>query len=156
LLPLELRGGLPRAPHRRRPGALRETVVPVSGDGERPGAGSEGPGAGSAAGDGTAAGASKSREPLLLIHGLGAAAHVWDPGGPLLAPEREVIALDRPGFGTAPALPPEVEPTAAALAAALRDQLADRGIERPHVAGNSLGAWVGLELGRMGAARSVT
>ncbi len=27
---------------------------------------------------------------------------------------------------------------------------------RPHVAGNSLGAWVGLELGRIGAARSVT
>ena len=97
-----------------------------------------------------------TREPLLLIHGLGAASHVWDPVVPLLSAEREVIALDMPGFGTAPPLPPEVEPTAAALAAALRDQLAARGIERPHVAGNSLGAWVGLELGRMGAARSVT
>jgi pimeloyl-ACP methyl ester carboxylesterase len=97
-----------------------------------------------------------TREPLLLIHGLGAASHVWDPVVPLLSAEREVIALDMPGFGTARALPPEVEPTAAALAAALRDQLAALGIERPHVAGNSLGAWVGLELGRMGAARTVT
>ncbi|HEX4305450.1 MAG TPA: alpha/beta hydrolase [Solirubrobacterales bacterium] len=100
--------------------------------------------------------AAGTREPLLLIHGLGAASHVWDPVVPLLSPHREVIALDLPGFGTAPSLPPEVEPTAAALAAALRDQLAVRGIPRPHVAGNSLGAWVGLELGRMGAARSVT
>jgi pimeloyl-ACP methyl ester carboxylesterase len=96
------------------------------------------------------------REPLLLIHGLGGTAGVWDPVVPLLAAEREVVVLELPGFGNAPALPPEVEPTAAALAAALRDQLAARGVERPHVAGNSLGAWVGLELGRMGAARSVT
>jgi pimeloyl-ACP methyl ester carboxylesterase len=101
-------------------------------------------------------GAGEEREPLLLIHGLGAASHVWDPVVPLLSPHREVIALDMPGFGTEPSLPPEVEPTAAALAANLRDRLAARGIERPHVAGNSLGAWVGLELGRMGAARSVT
>jgi pimeloyl-ACP methyl ester carboxylesterase len=102
------------------------------------------------------AGNGGAREPLLLIHGLGASSGVWDPVVPLLAPEREVIVLDMPGFGSAPALPPEVGPTAAALAGALRRQLAERGIERPHVAGNSLGAWVGLELGRLGAARSVT
>jgi pimeloyl-ACP methyl ester carboxylesterase len=106
----------------------------------------------------TAGGApgAETREPLLLIHGLGASASVWDPVVPMLAPEREVIALDLPGFGGAPSLPDGVEPTAAAMAAALREELAARGIERPHVAGNSLGAWVGLELGRIGAARSVT
>jgi pimeloyl-ACP methyl ester carboxylesterase len=98
----------------------------------------------------------EGREPLLLIHGLGASKSVWDPVAPLLAAEREVIALDLPGFGAAPSLPAGVEPTAAAMAEALRDQLAARGIDRPHVAGNSLGAWVGLELGRQGAARSVT
>ena len=106
-----------------------------------------------AGGSGAAGGA---REPLLLIHGLGAGAGVWDPVVPLLAPQREVLVLDLPGFGGAPSLPAGVEPTAAALAGALRDQLAARGIDRPHVAGNSLGAWVGLELGRMGGARSVT
>ena len=100
--------------------------------------------------------ATEAREPLLLIHGLGASKSVWDPVLPLLAGEREAIALDLPGFGAAPSLPDGVEPTAAALAMALRDELTARGIERPHVAGNSLGAWVGLELGRIGAARSVT
>ncbi len=111
-------------------------------------------GADSRAGAGGTAGG--TREPLLLIHGLGASASVWDPVVPLLADEREVIALDLPGFGAAPSLPAGVEPTAAAMAAALRDQLAARGIDRAHVAGNSLGGWVGLELGRIGAARSVT
>jgi pimeloyl-ACP methyl ester carboxylesterase len=116
--------------------------------------------AGASPGDGAGAAAAgergAEREPLLLVHGLGASASVWDPVMPLLAREREVIALDLPGFGRAPSLPPEVEPTATALAGALRDQLAARGVESFHIAGNSLGAWVGLELGRMGVARSVT
>lgn len=108
------------------------------------------------AGGGNRGGSEDSREPLLLIHGLGASKSVWDPVVPLLSAEREVIALDLPGFGAAPSLPADVEPTALALAEALREQLGARGVTRPHVAGNSLGAWVGLELGRIGAARSVT
>jgi pimeloyl-ACP methyl ester carboxylesterase len=110
--------------------------------------------AAAAGNDGDAPG--RGREPLLLVHGLGASASIWDPVVPLLTREREVIALDLPGFGRAPSLAPEVEPTAAALATALRAELAARGIDSFHVAGNSLGAWVGLELGRIGAARSVT
>jgi pimeloyl-ACP methyl ester carboxylesterase len=112
--------------------------------------------AGGGAGDRGGGAPDSTREPLLLIHGLGANKSVWDPVVPLLAADFEVIALDLPGFGAAPSLPPGVEPTTAAMAGALRDQLAARGIERPHVAGNSLGGWVGLELGRIGAARSVT
>jgi pimeloyl-ACP methyl ester carboxylesterase len=95
-------------------------------------------------------------EPLLLIHGLGASGAVWDPVLPLLADEREVLVLDMPGFGSAPPLPDGVEPTAANLAAALHAACAERGVERPHVAGNSLGGWVGLEMGRAGWAASVT
>ena len=96
------------------------------------------------------------REPLLLIHGLGGTTRVWDPVVPLLEAEREVLVLDMPGFGAAPSLPPEVPPTAANLAAALHAACRERGVERPHVAGNSLGGWVGLEMGREGWAASVT
>jgi pimeloyl-ACP methyl ester carboxylesterase len=99
---------------------------------------------------------SDGREPLLLIHGLGGTGRVWDPVLPLLEEERDVTVLDMPGFGAAPPLPEEVEPTAANLAVALHDACEERGIERPHVAGNSLGGWVGLEMGRAGWAASVT
>lgn len=97
-----------------------------------------------------------SGEPLLLIHGLGASSGVWDPVIDLLAGERQVIVLDMPGFGQALSLPEGVEPTAANLAAALHESCLELSIERPHVAGNSLGAWVGLEMGRAGWATSVT
>jgi pimeloyl-ACP methyl ester carboxylesterase len=95
-------------------------------------------------------------EPLLLIHGLGGTGRVWDPVLPLLAGEREVLVLEMPGFGSAPPLPDGIEPTAANLAAALRAACVERGVGRPHVAGNSLGGWVGLEMGRAGWAASVT
>lgn len=103
-----------------------------------------------------AAGAGDGREPLLLVHGLGGSRSVWEPVLALLEPERRVFALDMPGFGAAPPLPEEVEPTAANLAAALRERCLELGIERPHVAGNSLGGWVALEMGRAGWAASVT
>ena len=99
---------------------------------------------------------SGEREPLLLIHGLGASTRVWDPVLPLLEEEREVLVLDMPGFGDAPGLPEGTPPTAANLATALHAECEQRGVERPHVAGNSLGAWVGLEMGRAGQAASVT
>jgi pimeloyl-ACP methyl ester carboxylesterase len=95
-------------------------------------------------------------EPLLLIHGLGGSGQVWDPVLPLLETEREVVVLDMPGFGREPPLPAAIEPTAANLAANLHERCLALGIERPHVAGNSLGAWVGLEMGRCGWAASVT
>lgn len=95
-------------------------------------------------------------EPLLLIHGLGGSGAVWEPVVELLAPQRRVIVLDMPGFGAAPPLPAETEPSAANLAAALRSACLELGVERPHVAGNSLGGWVGLEMGRHGWAASVT
>jgi pimeloyl-ACP methyl ester carboxylesterase len=97
-----------------------------------------------------------SGEPLVLIHGLGATKGVWNPVIDLLAAEREVLALDMPGFGAEPGLPAEVEPSPANLAAAIARRCAALGLDRPHVAGNSLGGWVALEMGRAGAAASVT
>jgi pimeloyl-ACP methyl ester carboxylesterase len=67
----------------------------------------------------------------------------------------DVIALDLPGFGRAPALPAGVLPTAAAHADAVERQLDELGIADFHVAGYSLGARVALELASRGRVRSV-
>jgi pimeloyl-ACP methyl ester carboxylesterase len=90
-----------------------------------------------------------SGPPLVLLHALGTDHHMWDPVLPLLAGEREVIALDLPGFGAAPPLNGTVTPHE--LAATIAQTYSD-----VHVAGNSLGGWVALELALAGHARSVT
>ena len=90
-----------------------------------------------------------SGPPLILLHGIGLDRATWDPVVPILAREREVIAVDLPGFGESQAL--DATPDVAALAAAVEGL----GIERPHVAGNSLGGGIALELGRRGSAASV-
>lgn len=41
-------------------------------------------------------------EPLLLLHGIGHHRQAWDPVVDILATEREVIAVDLPGFGASP------------------------------------------------------
>jgi pimeloyl-ACP methyl ester carboxylesterase len=92
--------------------------------------------------------------PLVLLHPLGADRRVWDPVLELLSGQREVIPVDLPGFGDS--APLEDSPTPRALAGAVAGLLERIGVERPHVAGNSLGGWLALELGVAGAARSVT
>jgi pimeloyl-ACP methyl ester carboxylesterase len=92
---------------------------------------------------------------LVLLHPLGADRHVWDPIVPALSAQRTVVTLDLPGFGAAPPLT-ATPPSPRALAAAVARVLSELGIERPHVAGNSLGGWVALELGLAGAVASVT
>ena len=67
-----------------------------------------------------------------------------------------MIGIDLPGFGGSEPLPEGVAPTPANLAAAVCGFCAELGIGRPHVAGNSLGAWVGLEMAKAGGAVSVT
>jgi pimeloyl-ACP methyl ester carboxylesterase len=84
--------------------------------------------------------------PLVLLHGIGSSRHAWDPVIPALAGRFDVIAVDLPGFGDSGPLPPGAEPRPAALAAAVAGLLGDLGITAPHVAGNSLGGWVALEL----------
>jgi pimeloyl-ACP methyl ester carboxylesterase len=96
------------------------------------------------------------REPLVLLHGLGGSKEIWTPVIDLLAAERVPVAIDLPGFGETPALAAQVEPSPANLAAAVHERCLELGIERPHVAGNSLGGWVALEMGRAGWATSVT
>jgi pimeloyl-ACP methyl ester carboxylesterase len=91
----------------------------------------------------------------VLLHPLGADRDVWTPIVDRLYDRRELITIDMPGFGASPPLR-DVTPTPATLAAAIAALLAELGLHRPHAAGNSLGGWVALELGRRGAVASTT
>lgn len=93
-------------------------------------------------------------EPLVLIHGLGSELGMWDPVLERLARRRDVVALDLPGFGAS--APLQGDPTIAALADAVCELIDELGLRRPHVAGNSLGGGLALELARTGRARSAT
>ena len=74
---------------------------------------------------------------------------------PLPADERELILIGSAGLR---AVNPAdgAKPTPRALAGAVAELLREIGIDRAHVAGNSLGGWVGLELALRGAVLSVT
>ena len=75
---------------------------------------------------------------------------------PLLEERFDVLAVDLPGFGRSKPLPPSVDPTPEALADAVEDEMARAGFDRAHIAGNSLGGCVALELARRGRAETVT
>lgn len=93
---------------------------------------------------------------VLLVHGLGGERHVWEPVWPALTARCDVMTVDLPGFGASDPLPAGSDVSPQGLARALAAFLVEQEFEQPHVVGNSLGGWVGLELARLGAARSVT
>jgi len=97
-----------------------------------------------------------SGEPLVLIHGIGHTWRGWKPMLPLLERRFDVLAIDMPGFGCSDPLPPGVDSTPDALADAVEDEMGRAGFDRAHIAGNSLGGWVALELARRGRAETVT
>lgn len=93
---------------------------------------------------------------LLLLHGLGGTWTIWKPVLALLERHHRVVALTLPGHFGGPPMPPGQPVTVETMADVLEQDLQARGIERPHVVGNSLGGWLALELARRGRARSVT
>ena len=97
-----------------------------------------------------------SGEPLVLLHGIGHHRRAWDAVVSRLAAEREVITIDLPGHGDSPPLAPETIGDFAAMADEVEKFLRAIGLERPHVAGNSLGGLIALELGARGYPASVT
>lgn len=94
--------------------------------------------------------------PLLLLHGIGHHRQAWDPVVGKLAAKRDVIALDFPGFGASPDVPAELPDAVDTYVAAIEAFCQALGIDRPHVAGNSMGGLIALRLGQVGLARSVT
>ena len=89
-----------------------------------------------------------SGKPLLLVHGLGGHAQSWDTVLGVLAREREVIAVDLPGFGATPPLAGEV--SVRTLGDALAGFLAAEGLLGIDAVGSSMGARLVLELARRG------
>lgn len=95
-------------------------------------------------------------EPLVLLHGIGHRWQAWLPVLSRLSRHHDVISMDMPGFGASAPLSDRPPRDMAALVAAVRSVLTELGVQRPHVAGNSLGGAVALELAAAGAAASAT
>ncbi|WP_110182739.1 alpha/beta fold hydrolase [Nocardioides solisilvae] len=93
------------------------------------------------------------RPPLLLLHGVMMSANAWAGVVPLLADRFEVIAPTAAGHRGGPALAGRA--TVQVLTDHAERHLDDLGLDTVHVAGNSLGAWMALELARRGRARTV-
>jgi pimeloyl-ACP methyl ester carboxylesterase len=95
-------------------------------------------------------------EPLVLIHGFTATWRCWLPVLAELVPRFEVIAPTLHGHDGGTALPAHEEPHSIARAADfLEEHLDALGVGTAHLAGNSLGGALALELAKRGRARSV-
>jgi pimeloyl-ACP methyl ester carboxylesterase len=97
-----------------------------------------------------------SGEPLVLLHGIGHHRRAWEPVLDRLCAAHEVIALDLPGFGASPVPAGGMPPGMPALVVAVARAFEEWGLGRPHVAGNSLGGAIALELAYAGLVASAT
>lgn len=96
-----------------------------------------------------------SGTPVLLIHGICSRWQAFEPIMDALAEHHEVIAIDLPGFGLSPRIA-GVAPGPYGYADWLEGWMAEQGLVKPHVVGNSMGGGIALELGRRGLASAVT
>lgn len=97
-----------------------------------------------------------SGSPLVLIHGIGHRWQAWEPVLDELAEHHEVLAIDLPGFGKSPVPDGGMPPDMAATVASVAEFFSEIGLDRPHVAGNSLGGAIALELAATGLVSSAT
>ena len=97
-----------------------------------------------------------SGPPLVLLHGVGHRRQAWYPVLDRLTPHREVILVDLPGHGESDPLVLDGRTAIQILQDELTTFFAEQGLDRPHIAGNSLGGRMALEAAVLGMARSVT
>jgi pimeloyl-ACP methyl ester carboxylesterase len=95
-------------------------------------------------------------DPLVLLHGIGHRWQAWEPVLEALAARHDVIAVDLPGFGRSPLLPDGRGYDMAGAVQACADIFDDMGLDHPHVAGNSLGGVISIELASLGLVSSAT
>jgi pimeloyl-ACP methyl ester carboxylesterase len=97
-----------------------------------------------------------SGPPLVLLHGVGHYGEAWQPVVDLLAADFDVIAVDLAGHGRSPALPDGAKPTIPTDAAAVAELFREHELGFPHLAGNSMGGAIALQLLLDGYAASAT
>lgn len=97
-----------------------------------------------------------SGEPVMLIHGIGHRRQAWARVPELLAETNDVITIDLPGNGDSRPAADLHSYGMRAIATQITQFASELGLERWHVAGNSLGGYLSLELARRGAVASAT
>jgi pimeloyl-ACP methyl ester carboxylesterase len=94
------------------------------------------------------------KPPVVLLHGIAMSGKAWQDVVPLLSNYHEVFTPTALGHRGGP--PVQRRPaTITDVVDAAEHYLDERGLERPHLAGNSLGGLVAIELARRGRAASV-
>jgi pimeloyl-ACP methyl ester carboxylesterase len=93
------------------------------------------------------------REPLILIHGFTDTWRTWELVLPWLEERHDVVAVALPGHDGGPEIARDVDGDVAV--AEVERVMTARGWETAHVAGNSLGGYVALQLAERGRARTV-
>jgi pimeloyl-ACP methyl ester carboxylesterase len=93
-------------------------------------------------------------EPLVLFHGILGSERMWAHVVPRLAPHHDTVALTALGHRTGN--PVRERPASITHVVDDAERLLDSlGFETAHLAGNSMGGWIAVELARRGRARSV-
>jgi pimeloyl-ACP methyl ester carboxylesterase len=92
--------------------------------------------------------------PLLLLHPFATSWRAWQPVAQILKSEFDIFAPTLPGhFGGPPATKAHPATTLVDSVERMMDGL---GWDKAHIAGNSLGGWIALDLARRGRATTVT
>ena len=90
---------------------------------------------------------------MVLVHGVTDTWRSWDLVLPTLERSHDVLAPTLAGHAGGPELPAEITPET--LAEGVERQMDEAGFETAHIAGNSLGGFVALQLAARGRAKSV-
>jgi pimeloyl-ACP methyl ester carboxylesterase len=94
-----------------------------------------------------------SGPPLVCLHGFADTWRIWELVLPALERRHEVLAVTLAGHAGGPPLSGETGD--AALTDAVERAMDEAGLETAHIAGNSLGGWIGLQLAARGRALGV-
>ncbi len=97
-------------------------------------------------GNSNGASAGGTKTPMLLLHGFTGTPVMWEPVIPYLEAHHDVYVPHLPGHYLGPAMPDPGANIADTLTDVLEEMMDERGWDRAHIVGNSLGGWAALLL----------